>query len=90
MLREEALSKDDETFMAISPIGHSGFSVMAAGVRGQLDARIMGQVLDSAGLLEPELADALESIDATSQSLIAAGASVQQDQLLGTLIDAMA
>jgi hypothetical protein len=76
--------------MSIASIGNSGFSAMAAGVRGQMNAQILSQVLDSAGLLEPELDAALQAVDATSQSLVAAGAVVTQSDLLGTLFDAMA
>jgi len=63
---------------------------MAAGLRSQIRAQVMSVALDDAGLLEPDLAAALQAVQDTSQSLIWAGTKLAQTDALGTLFDAIA
>jgi hypothetical protein len=68
----------------------NGFRAMAAGLRQGSDARLLAEVLDSAGLLDSDLAAALDSVQVDSQSLTSAAVAVIHNGLLGGILDIVA
>ena len=76
--------------MAVPGISSSSFSAIAAGLQAQMRAQVMTQVLDATGLLEPDLAAALQQVDADGQAITAAGVTLAGHDMLGTLFDAVA
>lgn len=66
----------------------SGFSLMGAGARAQLTARLDQQLLGDAGLLTEDLATGLSMIESAGQSMVSVGVEKSKHDLLGQIFDA--
>ena len=77
--------------MSTPPIGSvgNGGAVLAAGLRGQMDARLQRTALEIGGLLEPGLAKALDALEITGQQIAAAGAAKIHADLTGSILDVL-
>ena len=63
---------------------------MAQGLRGQLKAQQLSTTLNSAGMLNPNMAKGLDAMQASSKAITKAGAEIAKTKLLGNLLDVLA
>ena len=75
--------------MSVSGISDSGLSAMAEGLRGQLKAQQLSTTLNSAGLLDPNMAKSLDAMQASAKAITQAGAEIAKTKLIGNLLDVL-
>jgi len=76
--------------MSVSGISETGLSAIAVGLRGQLKAQQQSSILNSAGMLNPNMAKSLEAMEASAKAITRAGAEIAKAKLLGNLLDMLA
>ena len=62
---------------------------MLAGVRVELQTRVLGEAFSSAGLLNEPLAEALQLVERDAHALAEAGAAALHHETAGALLDVL-
>lgn len=81
----------DASIMSVSGLSSvaGSWRPIAAGVKAQLDAAVLSDVLESAGLLDSSLAQTLDSVEVEGRSLTEAGVTAFKSDLVGSLLDVL-
>ena len=75
--------------MTVSGISSSPLSSIAVGLRGQLKAQQLSTTLESAGMLDPNMAKSLDAMQVSAKSITKAAAEIAKTKLLGNLLNVL-
>ena len=70
-------------------ISGSTFAAIVTGVRGELNARLMRDVLDTAELLDQNLDEGFRAVEAAAHQLTETGIEVAKHEVVGSLVDVL-
>ena len=73
--------------MRAGGISGSTFAAIVTGVRGELNARLMRDVLGTAEILDQNLDEGFRAVEATAHQLTETGVAVAKHEVLGSLLD---
>ncbi len=75
--------------MHASGISGSSFAAIGGGVRGELRAKLLAAALDSAGVLDSNLAEGFRAVESLAHKVTEAGLAQAKHDLVGELIDVL-
>jgi hypothetical protein len=79
----------DSGHMHAAGVRGSSFAAIAAGVRAQINSRMLSGVMEDAGMMNGTLAEEFDAVNAAARQLTDAGLAGARLDLVGTLIDAL-